>query len=109
MRTFSLTALVGVVALNGLLGHCAQSLADNMRLRLQTYGATVPAITEFALALPPLFYVVAIAALSFAALGLWREITDSMMIYAAFAFLVLDIALLLVSHFAFTYVAIRMR
>ncbi len=30
------------------------------------------------------------------------------MLYAAFAFLLLDIAILLASHFAFTYVAIRM-
>jgi hypothetical protein len=52
MRTFALTGLVGVAALNGFLGHFGQGLADNMELRLQTYGATVPAITVFALALP---------------------------------------------------------
>jgi hypothetical protein len=109
MRTLALAALVGVAALNGFLGQVGQSLADKMGLRLQTYGATVPAITEMALALPPWFYVVGVVALLFAALGLWRVIADNKMIYAAFAFLVLDIATLLVSHFAFTYVAIRMR
>ena len=109
MRTFALTALLGVAALNGFLGQFGQYLADNMRLRLQTYGATVPAITVMALALPPLFYVVEVAALLFAALGRWRVVADNKMIYAAFAFMVLDIATLLASHFAFTYVAIRMR
>ena len=108
MRTFGLTGLVGVAALNGFLGHFGQGLADNMRLRLQTYGATVPAITVMALGLPPLFYVVGVAALLFAALGFWRVVTGNKLIYAAFAFLVLDIATLLASHFAFTYVGIRM-
>ena len=108
MRTFALAVLTSVAALNGFLGYCGQYLADGMRLRLQTYGATVPAITEMALALPPLLYVVGVAALLCAALGLWRVIADSKLIYAAFAFLVLDIATLLASHFAFTYVAIRM-
>jgi hypothetical protein len=109
LRTFALTALFGLAALNGFLGHVGQTLADNMRLRLQTYGATVPAITVMALGLPPLFYVVGVVALLAAVLGLWRAIADNKLIYAAFAFLVLDIATLLVSHFAFTYVAIRMR
>ena len=109
MRTFALAVLTFVAALNGFLGYCGQYLADSMRLRLQTYGATVPAITVMALNLPPLFYLVGVAALLVGALGLWRVIAANKMIYAAFVFLVLDIATLLASHFAFTYVAIRMR
>lgn len=108
MRTFALAALAFGVALNFFLGYCGQSLADSMRVRLQTYGAKVPAVAELALALPPWFYVVGVAALLSAGLGLGRVLANRVMLYAAFAFLVLDIILLFASHFAFTYVAIRM-
>ena len=107
MRTIALTMLATGVALNGFLGYWGQSLADGMRVRLQTHGATVPAVTMMALALPPLFYVVGAAALLCAVLGQRRVIADNTMVYAAFAFLVLDIVMLFSSHFAFTFVAVR--
>lgn len=108
MRAFALAALTFEVALNGFLGYGGQYLAAGMRVRLQTYGATVPAVAELALALPPWFYIVGVAALLSAGLGFRRVIADLVMVYAAFAFLVLDIAILFASHFAFTYVAMRM-
>ena len=102
MRTFALTMLTTEVALNGFLGYWGQSLADGMRVRLQTYGATVPAVTVMALALPPLFYVIGAAALLCAVLDQRRVISENTMVYAAFVFLILDIAVLCSSHFAFT-------
>ena len=108
MRTFALTMLATGVALNGFLGYWGQSLADGMRVRLQTYGATVPAVTMMALALPPWLYVAGTAALLCAVLGQRGLIAENTMVYAAFAFLILDIALLFSSHFAFTHVAMRL-
>jgi hypothetical protein len=108
MRVFATTALTSGAVLNGCLGYCGQNLADRMRMRLETYGATVPAVTVLALALPPWFYVTAVAALLCAVLGLRHVITESWMLYAAFGLLLVDIAILLTSHFAFTHAAIRM-
>lgn len=44
-----------------------------------------------------------------AVLGFRRIMADNKMLYVAIAFLVFDIAILFASHYAFTYVAIRMR
>ena len=68
----------------------------------------MPAVAELALALPPWFYVVGVAALLSAGLGLGRMLANQVMVYAVFAFLVLDIILLFASHFAFTFVPMRM-
>ncbi len=108
VRTFAIGALASGAALNGLLGYWGQLLSESMAIRLQHYGATVPWITVMALRVPPLYYIVGAAALLCAVLGLCRVISENKMLYAAFAFLLLDIAILLASHFAFTYVAIRM-
>lgn len=109
MRKIALTGLGGVVALNGLLGYAGQQLADMMNLRLQHYGATVPALTVLALALPPGFYVVGIIALLVLGLGIWRVLSDGKMVCAAFACLILDNAVLLISLWGVTHVAVRMR
>ena len=66
MRKIALTARGGVVALNGFLGHAGQHFAEMMNLRLQYYGATVPAVTVLALAL----YVVGGVALLLLGLGI---------------------------------------
>ena len=108
MKTFALATLASAALLNGFLGYGGQSLADQMQVRLQTYGATVPAVAVMALALPPFFYAVGAAALGCAVLGRRRLLADRAMLCASFACLLLDIALLYASHFAFTYVAIRM-
>ena len=109
MRTIALTGLGGVVALNGLLGYAGQHLADMMSLRLQHYGATVPALTVLALALPLGFYVVGAIALLVLGLGLWRVLSDGVMVCATFVFLILDIAVLLMLLWGVTHVAVRMR
>ena len=109
MRTIALTGLGGVVALNGLLGYAGQHLADMMNLRLQHYGATVPALTVMVLALPPGFYVVAVIGLLVLGLGIWRVLSDGKMVCAAFAFLIFDIAMLLLLLWGVTHVAVRMR
>jgi hypothetical protein len=109
MRKIALTGLGGVVAINGLLGYAGQHLADMMNLRLQHYGATVPALTVLALALPPGFYVVGAIALFVLGLGCWRVPSDGKMVCAAFAVLTLDIACLLMLLWGVTHVAVRMR
>jgi hypothetical protein len=109
MRKNALTGLGGVVALSGLLGYATQHIADMMNLRLQHYGATVPAITVLVLALPPGFYVVGVMALVVLGLGLWRVLSDGLMVCVAFAFLIFDIAVLLMMLWGITHVAVRMR
>jgi hypothetical protein len=109
MRKLALTILGAVVVLNGLLGYAGQHLAGMMNLRLQHYGATVPALTVLALGLPPGFYVVAVIGLVVLGLGIWRVLSDGKMLCAAFAFLLLDIAILLVLLWGVTHVAVRMR
>jgi hypothetical protein len=108
MRTFALTTIAAVAALNGLLGYCGQRIADSMVCRLQTYGATLPAVTAFALALPPYFYLLGIGAGLVAILGFWRPIAEYKLFAASFGLLFLDIGILLASHYAFTLVATRM-
>jgi hypothetical protein len=109
MRKIALTGLGGVVALSSLLGYATQRIADMMNLRLQHYGATVPGITVLVLALPPGFYVIGVMALVVLGLGLWRLLDDALMTRAAFAFLILDIAVLLMMLWGVTHVAVRMR
>ena len=109
MRKLALTILGAVVALNGLLGYATQQLADMMNLRLQHYGATVPALTVLALGLPPVFYGLAVIGLFVLGLGIWRVLSDGKMVCAAVAFLILDIAILLVLLGGITHVAVRMR
>jgi hypothetical protein len=109
MRTIALTGLGGVVALNGLLGYAGQHLADMMNLRLQHYGATVPAMTVLALSLPPAFYGLAVIGLLVLGLGLWRVLSEGKMVCAAFGFFILDIAILLLLLWGVTHVAVRMR
>src|SRR5512136_1661578 len=109
MRKIALIGLGGVVALSGWLGYATQHFADMMNLRLQHYGATVPALTVLALALPPGFYVAGIIALLVLGLGIWRVLGDGKMVCAAFALLTLDIAVLLLSLWGVTHVAVRMR
>jgi hypothetical protein len=109
MKKIALIGLGGVVALSGMLGCATQHFADMMNLRLQHYGATVPAVTVLALALPPGFYVVGAIALFVLGLGLWRLLSDGVMVCAAFAFLILDIAVLLMLLWGVTHVAVRMR
>ena len=94
--------------LNGLLGHCGQNIADSMAVRLETYGATVPAVTVLALALPPYFYFLGVGAGLVAVLGFWRLVSEQKVMGSSFGLLVLDIAILLGSHYAFTLVATRM-
>src|SRR5690242_11722903 len=72
MKTFALTMLTTVVALNILVGYCAQNLADSMRVRMRTYGATVPAITVMAIDSPPLFYLAGAVALACLLFGGFR-------------------------------------
>lgn len=109
MRKIALTGLAGVVAFSGLLGCAGQHLADMMNLRLQHYGATVPALTVLALALPPGFYVMGSVALLVLGLGIGRVLSDGKMVCAAFAFLILDSAVLLMMLWGVTHVAVRMR
>jgi hypothetical protein len=109
MRKIALTGLGGVVALSGLLGCAGQHLADMMNLRLQHYGATVPAVTVLAMALPPGFYVVGGVALLILGLGIGRVLSDGKMVRAAFTFLIFDIAVLLMLLWGVTHVAVRMR
>ena len=108
MKTLAHGALAATALVNGALGYAGQIIADQMSVRLQTYGATVPGITELALKLPPVFYVLGVASLFCAMLGGWRVIADAKMLCATFVFLFFDIGLLLTSHFAFAYVATRM-
>ena len=109
MRKTALTVLGGVAALNGLLGYASQNLADMMNLRLQHYGAKVPALTLFALAVPPGFYVVGALALLTLGLGIRRIGSEDRMVWTAFALLTLDVAVLLLLLWGITHVAVRMR
>jgi hypothetical protein len=109
MRKSALTGLGAVVVLNGLPGHAGQDIADMMNLKLQHYGATVPALTVWALSLPPGFYVVGVMSLLVLGLGLWRVLSDGLMVCAAFACLILNIAVLLMMLRGVTFVAVRMR
>jgi hypothetical protein len=109
MRRIAFTALVGIIALNGFLGYYGQYFADQMRHTLKYYGATVPALTVMALALPPGFYLLGFLALLVLGLSIGRVLTDAKMILAALGCLVLDIATLFVLLWGVIHVAIRMR
>ena len=109
MRKIALTVLGAAAALNGLLGYASQQLADMMNLRLQHYGAKVPALTVWALGLPPGFYIVAVLALIALGLGSGRVLRDGEMVCTAFALLILDVAVLLLLLWGITHVAVRMR
>lgn len=108
MKKIAMSGLGGVVAVNVLLGYAGQNLAAMMNLRLQHYGATVPAITVLVLALPPAFYVAGGMALFALGLGFGRVLSDGLMVCAAFVCLILDIAVLLLMLWGVTYVAARM-
>jgi len=109
MRNMALAGLGGVAVLNGLLGYASQHLADMMNLRLQHYGAKVPALTMWALGLPPGFYVVGVLALLALGFGFGRVLRDSEMVCTAFALLVCDVAVLLLLLWGITHVVVRMR
>ena len=109
MRKIALTGLGVVVVFNGLLGYASQHLADMMNLRLQHYGARVPALTVWVLGLPPGFYIVAVLALLALGFGIGRVLRDGEMVCTAFALLIVDVAALLLMLWGVIFVTVRMQ
>jgi len=104
MRAFTLTALLGVVALNCFLAYSGHSLSEGMRRVAIHDGVKLSVLSEAAFRLQPWFYLVALVAVAVSRLGFRHRLSERALIYAVVSFLVLDIIGLLISLWGFSYV-----
>lgn len=68
----------------------------------------MPGLTVWTLGLPPGFYIVAVLALLALGFGFGRVLSDGEMVCTAFAFLIVDVAVLLLLLWGITHIAVRM-
>ena len=95
MRRFALGALLGIAALNCFLGYSGQALVNEIREGMKHYGTKFSNGTLIAFDLQPWFYLVAVAAIVIAGLGIRRKVRDDRLVHVGFSLLLCDVAGLL--------------
>jgi uncharacterized membrane protein YwaF len=104
MRTFALTALLGLFLFNCYLGFSGQVLARNMSQIAGRFGVKLSAFSEAAFALQPCFFLVALAVVVVAVLDWRRRLSERTLIYMVVGLLWLDVVGLLISLWGFSNV-----